>query len=88
MTKEEKKKECIKVEGVRESERYSRYYRSRFDRRLTNVLVVYIYKYQIRSNLYSGFSRCHWTIVCRGFVIMSCQCFVSLAPLPFFPEIY
>jgi len=36
--------------------------------------------------LYSGFKRCHCTIVCLGFVIISCQCFVSLAPLPFFPE--
>lgn len=35
---------------------------------------------------YSGFRRCHCTIVCLGFVIMSCQCFVSLAPLPFLPE--
>lgn len=35
--------------------------------------------------LYSGFKRCHCTMVCLGFVIISCQCFVSLAPLPFFP---
>lgn len=35
---------------------------------------------------YSGFNLCHWTIVCRGFVIMSCQCFVSDAPEPFLPK--
>lgn len=39
----------------------------------------------IRVQLYSGFSLCHWTIVWRGLVIMSCQCFVSDAPEPFFP---
>lgn len=35
---------------------------------------------------YSGLSLCHCTMVCRGFVIMSCQCFVSDAPEPFLPE--
>lgn len=34
---------------------------------------------------YSGFRRCHCRIVCLGFEIMSCQCFVSEAPLPFLP---
>lgn len=37
------------------------------------------------SSFYSGLSRCHCTIVCLGFVIISCQCFVSDAPEPFFP---
>lgn len=37
------------------------------------------------SFAYSGFNRCHCTIVCRGFEIMSCQCFVSDAPEPFLP---
>jgi hypothetical protein len=36
---------------------------------------------------YSGLSLCHCTMVCRGFVIMSCQCFVSDAPEPFLPGI-
>ena len=36
---------------------------------------------------YSGFNRCHCTIVCRGFEIISCQCFVSDAPDPFLPWI-
>lgn len=34
---------------------------------------------------YSGFSLCHCTMVCLGFVIMSCQCLVSDAPDPFLP---
>jgi hypothetical protein len=37
---------------------------------------------------YSGFNRCHWITVCRGFEIMSCQCLVSDAPEPFLPKIY
>lgn len=40
----------------------------------------------VKLEYYSGLRRCHWTMVCRGFVIMSCQCFVSVAPEPFLPE--
>lgn len=40
---------------------------------------------EVEVVVYSGLRRCHWTMVCLGFVIISCQCFVSLAPLPFFP---
>lgn len=37
--------------------------------------------------IYSGLSRCHWMMVCLGFDIISCQCFVSFAPEPFLPVI-
>lgn len=34
---------------------------------------------------HSGLRRCHWTTACLGFAIMSCQCFVSEAPVLFLP---
>lgn len=59
-----------------------------------NVRAFYVHIYTrpqcmpailIHAPFYSGFSRCHWTIVWRGLVIISCQCFVSDAPEPFLP---
>lgn len=53
---------------------------------LSFVLFSFVFSFSFPFSFYSGFRRCHCTMVCLGFVIMSCQCFVSLAPLPFFPE--
>ena len=38
-----------------------------------------------RRVLYSGLRRCHCRTAWRGLVIMSCQCFVSEAPVLFLP---
>lgn len=53
------------------------------------MTVVPAIKQKITPNycIYSGLSRCHWMMVCLGFDIISCQCFVSFAPEPFLPAI-
>lgn len=59
---------------------------------LTIKLITALYKSNMYGSkrpqvtVYSGFRRCHCTMVCLGLVIMSCQCFVSVAPEPFLPE--
>lgn len=57
------------------------------------MMIISVFKFLIDNkyflliiiDAYSGFNRCHCTMVCRGFDIMSCQCFVSDAPDPFLP---
>lgn len=52
---------------------------------LQRRLYVYRKERMLLHVAYSGLSRCHCTIVCRGFEIMSCQCLASDGPEPFLP---